>query len=78
MTTVTINLFDVTDRCPVCAGAAKARYRGSQTSAAPRRRRKCGDCGFTWDETAVSPNDPVSTDDSFSPDGAAERSPSPG
>ena len=53
MTTVTMNVFNVTNRCPVCGGAANIRYHSLEDRQAAGMKRKCGDCGFTWAEAAV-------------------------
>jgi predicted RNA-binding Zn-ribbon protein involved in translation (DUF1610 family) len=54
MAPLSVTTFNVAHRCPVCGGDANARYRGPDTLALPRRR-KCMDCGFTWDEGPQSP-----------------------
>ena len=54
MTALSINVFNVTNRCPVCGGAANARYHGPEKSTAPHMNRKCADCGYRWDERAVT------------------------
>jgi hypothetical protein len=71
MTTVTDHVFDVTNRCPVCGGEARPRYRRPGDHVAIGVKRKCGDCGYTWDTTALSPI-------GVSPVDGAERSLSPG
>jgi len=47
---VALKVFSLTCGCPVCGGSANARYQGSQENEGPGLRRKCTDCGFTWDE----------------------------
>jgi hypothetical protein len=53
VSTLTFNVFNVTNRCPVCGGAAHSRYLPAVTTAGARVDRKCGDCGFTWDEKST-------------------------
>jgi hypothetical protein len=53
VTILSINVFNVTDRCQVCGGAANARYHGPGEAAVPHMSRKCADCGFTWEGRAV-------------------------
>jgi hypothetical protein len=54
MTTLTINVFNVTKRCPVCGGAANSRYHGPDELDAGQMKRKCVDCGYTWDEAPAA------------------------
>ena len=54
MSTLTINVFNVTNRCPVCGGAANSRYHSPAFHIAGEMRRKCTDCGYTWDEAPVA------------------------
>ena len=51
---MTFNVFNVTNRCPVCGGAANARYHASVAKVSAQMKRKCTDCGFTWDEAPVA------------------------
>jgi hypothetical protein len=53
VSTLTVNVFTITNRCPVCGGAANSRYHPAVTAAGARVDRKCCDCGFTWDEKAT-------------------------
>jgi hypothetical protein len=52
--TFTLNMFNVTDRCPVCTGSAAAHYHGPQETGTPRMERRCFDCGFNWQENPVA------------------------
>jgi hypothetical protein len=52
--TLTINVFNVTNRCPVCGGAANSRYHNVAHTRAGQMKRKCTDCGYTWDEAPVA------------------------
>ncbi len=54
MTSLTFNVFNVTNRCPVCGGAANARYHAPEAEGSGHMKRKCTDCGFRWDEVPVS------------------------
>jgi transposase-like protein len=54
MATLTINVFNVTNRCPVCGGAANSRYHGRDEVGASQMKRKCTDCGYTWDEVPTT------------------------
>ncbi len=54
MATLTINVFNVTNRCPVCGGAANARYHGPDHRDSGQMKRKCTDCGYRWDEEPVA------------------------
>jgi C4-type Zn-finger protein len=54
MPSLTVTMFSVTNRCPVCGGAANARYHRPAESDVAHMKRKCGDCGFTWEEKAVA------------------------
>jgi transposase-like protein len=54
VTSLTVNVFNVTNRCPVCGGAANARYHASGATVSAQMRRKCKDCGFTWDEAPMA------------------------
>jgi C4-type Zn-finger protein len=51
---LTLNVFTVTVRCPVCAGSANARYRAPHQGNAGQMRHKCTDCGFTWDQAPAA------------------------
>jgi transposase-like protein len=48
---LTLNVFSVTIRCPVCAGSASARYHGPDQENAAQMRHRCADCGFSWTQT---------------------------
>jgi transposase-like protein len=50
VTTLTINVFNVTRRCPVCGGSANARYHAPELATEAHMKHKCGDCGYTWIE----------------------------
>lgn len=54
MRELTLNVFTVTVRCPVCAGSANARYRAPHQGNAGQMRHKCTDCGFTWDQAPAA------------------------
>jgi formate dehydrogenase maturation protein FdhE len=54
VTSISFNLFNVTSRCPVCGGAANARYHATDEKIGARMKRKCTDCGFTWAEVQVA------------------------
>jgi transposase-like protein len=47
---LTLNVFSLTVRCPVCGGSENARYHGPYLGHGGQMRHKCTDCGFTWDQ----------------------------
>lgn len=54
VTTLTVNVFNITSRCPVCGGTADARYQASAPEATAQMKRKCRDCGFTWQQPSLA------------------------
>jgi C4-type Zn-finger protein len=54
VTSITFNVFNITNRCPVCGGAANSRYHASGEEVVAQMKRKCTDCGFTWAEVPLA------------------------
>jgi rRNA maturation protein Nop10 len=48
-----MNVFTISGSCPVCGGAANARFHRFTATTDAHMKRKCVDCGFTWEQKAV-------------------------
>ncbi|MGH9017715.1 MAG: hypothetical protein ACRDY1_08210 [Acidimicrobiales bacterium] len=51
---MTMNVFDITARCPLCGGQPLPRYEAADDAHGPLLRRDCRDCGFGWDVRPVT------------------------
>jgi hypothetical protein len=49
-----MNVFNVTERCAICGGSPHATYNRGDDARGPYMRRRCDDCGYSWDVRPVT------------------------